>query len=184
MFLDDPRSTGPRWGERGKERHVRISRIAVVLAGAVVALALTASVALGASGKIVFFAASYSGTATTTVNDTVATISATGTGKGTGLGAGKITGNGTGDTSQQPCVPFTGPGAMIGTGKNKLTFKVVAGSTGCGDEAGQVFSISGKALVVKGTGALAKAKGTLKCTGVYDRGAGTFTVKFKGKLTQ
>jgi len=184
MFLDDPRSTGPRWGERGKERHVRISRIAVVLAGAVVALALTASVALGASGKIVVFAASYSGTATTTVNDTVATISATGTGKGTGLGAGKITGNGTRDTSQQPCVPFTGPGAMIGTGKNKLTFKVVAGSTGCGDEAGQVFSISGKALVVKGTGALAKAKGTLKFTGVYDRGAGTFTVKFKGKLTQ
>ena len=163
---------------------MRISRVAVALAGAVVALALIAGTALGASAKIVVFTATYSGTATTTVNDTVATISATGTGKGTGLGSGKITGNGTGDTSQQPCVPFTGPGTMVGTGKNKLTFKVVAGSTACGDEAGQVFSVSGKALVVKGTGTLAKAKGTLKFTGVYDKGAGTFSVKFKGNLTQ
>ena len=163
---------------------MKISRVGYALAGAVVALALTAGAALGSSAKVVVFAASYSGTATVTVNDSLATISATGTGKGTGLGAGKITGNGTGDSSQQPCVPFTGPGAMTGTGKNKLTFKVVSGSTGCGDEAGQVFSLSGKALVVKGTGALAKAKGTLKFTGVYDRGAGTFTIKFRGKLTQ
>ena len=33
------------------------------------------------------------------------------------------------------------------------------------------------------TGKLKKATGTLKFTGVYDRGAGTFTVKFKGNLT-
>ena len=44
--------------------------------------------------------------------------------------------------------------------------------------------LSGKAAIVKGTGVLAKIRGTLKFTGVYDRGAGTFTVKFKGKLTQ
>jgi hypothetical protein len=184
MFLNDPKRTGLPRGEQGKERHVRISRVVWVVAGAVVALALTASTALGSSAKVVVFAASYSGTANVTVNDSIATISATGTGKGTKLGSGKITGNGTGDSSVQPCVPFTGPGAMIGTGKNKLTFKVVTGSTACGDEAGQVFSVSGKALVVKGTGTLAKAKGTLKFTGVYDRGAGTFTVKFKGNLTQ
>ncbi len=163
---------------------MRISRIAFALATPVAALALTAGTATGASGKIVVFAASYSGTATVSVTDTVASISATGTGKATSLGAGKITGVGKGDTSAQPCVPFTGPGTMTGTGKNKLTFKVVDGSTGCGDEAGQVFSISGKASVVKGSGTLAKARGTLKFSGVYDRGAGTFTVKFKGKLTQ
>ena len=163
---------------------MRISRVAYVLAGAIVALALTASTALGSSAKVVVFASSYSGTATVTVNDNVANITASGTGKGTGLGAGKITGSGTGDSSVQPCVPFSGPGVMTGTGKNKLTFKVVSGSTACGDEAGQVFSVSGKALVVKGTGTLAKAKGTLKFTGVYDRGAGTFTVKFTGTLTR
>ncbi len=64
---------------------------------------------------------------------------------------------------------------MTGTAGTKLTFKVAPGSTGCGDEGGQIFSITGKAIVVKGTGKLAKAKGTLKFTGVYDRGAGTFT---------
>lgn len=163
---------------------MRIPRLAWALAAVAAVLALGTGAALASSAKIVVFAASYSGTATTKVTDNVADIAATGTGKATILGAGKIAGVGKGDTSVQPCVPFTGPGTMTGTGKNKLTFKVVDGSTACGDEAGQVFSVSGKATVVKGFGKLAKAKGTLKFTGVYDREAGTFSVKFKGKLTQ
>jgi hypothetical protein len=36
--------------------------------------------------------------------------------------------------------------------------------------------------VLKATGKLAKAKGTLKFTGVFDRDGGTFTVKFSGQL--
>ena len=163
---------------------MRIPRFAYMLAAAAIVLAFGASAALASSAKIVVFTATYSGTATTKVTDNVADISASGTGKGTPLGAGKISGVGKGDTSVQPCVPFTGPGTMTGTGKNKLSFKVIAGSTACGDEAGQVFSISGKAAVVKGTGVLAKVRGTLKFTGTYDREAGTFAVKFKGKLTQ
>ena len=163
---------------------MRIHRIVLALAAGVALLALSGGAALASSSKVVVFAASYSGTATVTVTDGVADIKVTGTGKGTPIGAGKVTGAGKGDANQQPCVPFTGPGTMIGTKNTKLTFTVLTGSTGCGDEAGQVFSISGKAKVVKGTGTLAKAKGTLKFTGVYDRGAGTFTVKFKGKLTQ
>lgn len=163
---------------------MRIHRLALTLAAVAALLALGAGAALASSAKIVVFTASYSGTATVTVTDGIADIRATGAGKGTPIGAGKITGVGKGDANEQPCVPFTGPGTMTGPKKTKLTFTVLTGSTGCGDEAGQVFSISGKAKVVKGTGTLAKAKGTLKFTGVYDRGAGTFTVKFKGKLTQ
>lgn len=163
---------------------MRIHRLAMTLAALAALLALGAGAALASSAKIVVFTATYSGTATVTVTDGIADIRATGAGKGAPIGAGKITGVGTGDASAQPCVPFTGPGTMTGPRKTKLMFKVIAGSTGCGDEAGQVFSISGKAAIVKGTGVLAKIRGTLKFTGVYDRGAGTFTVKFKGKLTQ
>jgi hypothetical protein len=166
---------------------MKILRLASVLAAAAVVLALGTGAAFGAGAKKVAFLATYSGTAVVKVTDNVADIAANGAGKGTVIGAGKVTGIGKGDTSAQPCVPFTGPGTMTGSGKTaktKLTFKVLDSSSGCGDEAGQVFSISGKALVVKGTGALAKAKGTLKFTGVYDRNAGTFNVKFKGTLTQ
>ena len=73
---------------------------------------------------------------------------------------------------------------MTGTGGTKLTFKVVSGTRGCGDEAGEVFSLTGRATVISATGKLAKAKGSLKLTGVYDRGHGTFTVKFTGTLTK
>jgi hypothetical protein len=153
-----------------------------------VALALAAAALAPAGGaatsKSVAFAASYSGTAAVQVNGDIANISANGTGTGTMLGAGKITGTGTGDSTQQPCVPFTGPGSMVGTAGTKLTFTVASGSQGCGDEQGQVFSVVGKATVTNGTGKLAKAHGTLKFTGVFDRGAGTFSVKFKGTLTQ
>jgi hypothetical protein len=146
------------------------------------ALALVAG-ALAATPKKVAFTAKYTGTAVTKVTNNVADISATGTGTGTLIGAGKVSGVGTGDTSQQPCVPFTGTGLMTGTAGTKLTFKVIPGSSSCGDEKGEVFAISGHATVIKGTGKLAKAKGTLKLTGVYDRTAGTFSVKFFGTLT-
>ena len=56
------------------------------------------------------------------------------------------------------------------------------GAQGCGDEGGHIFSVKGTATVLKATGKLAKAKGTLKFTGVYDRDGGTFTVKFSGTL--
>jgi hypothetical protein len=159
-----------------------VKKLGIATAFAVAAVAVATASALATTSKLVPFAAKYSGTAVVQVNDQVADITATGKGTGTLLGTGKIAGTGKGDTSQQPCVPFTGPGSLVGTG-GKLLFTVIAGSTGCGDEGGQVFSIVGKAKVTKGTGKLLKAKGTLKFTGVYDRGAGTFSVKFKGTLT-
>lgn len=148
----------------------------------IVAVAVAGAALAGTSvKKPIPFLATFSGTATTQTTDNVVAITASGTGKGSGLGVAKIAGTGTGDSSKQPCVPFTGVGKMTGT-TGTLSFKVTP-SSGCGDEAGQVFSISGHAVVLKGTGkTLVKAKGTLKMTGVYDRSSGAFSVKFTGKL--
>ena len=160
-------------------------RTIIILAAAAAALLLVggAFAAAQKSAKVFVFTGKYKGTATTKVTDNVADIVATGAGTGSFIGAGKITGVGKGDTTQQPCVPFTGPGKITGT-SGTITFTVVPTSKGCGDEAGQVFSISGKVTVTKATGKLAKAKGTLKMTGVYDKGAGTFNVTFKGNLNR
>jgi hypothetical protein len=153
---------------------------AVVGAGAV---AGAASAGEATAAKKIPFSAKYAGKAVVKVTDNVADISASGPGKASLIGAGKVTGKGKGDSSARPCVPFTGLGTMTGAA-GKLTFRVVSPSTGCGDEAGEVFSISGRASVVKGTGKLARAKGSLKLTGVYDRSKGTFSVKFTGTLTR
>ena len=159
-------------------------------AGVVAAVAVTAAIVVGVAwagtesgnAKVVPFTAKYAGTATTKVTDGIADIVASGKGAGVPIGKGTISGKGKGDTTQQPCVPFTGPGSMTGT-KGNISFLVLPGSTGCGDEEGNVFSVSGRVKVTKGTKAFKTAKGTLKFTGVYDRGQGTFSIKFTGKLT-
>lgn len=157
----------------------RVGAIAVTAAAA--AVAASASFAgTTATTKVVAFTGNYSGNATALVQDSVASLTANGTGKATLLGAGKITGVGTA-TAKEPCAPFLGTGTITGKG-GTLLFKVINGSQGCGDEDGQVFSVSGSILVTKGTGKFAKAKGTLRMTGMFDRGAGKFTVKFTGKL--
>jgi hypothetical protein len=162
---------------------IRYRKFAAAAGVAVAALLVGSTMASGAAGvKIVSFSAKYAGNATVKVNGNVADISATGLGTGTPIGKGKLTGTGTGDTSQQPCVPWGGTGLMAGTKKTKVYFKMLSGSQGCGDEEGNLFSINAKAQVTKATGTLAKAKGTLKVTGVYDKSAGTFSAKFSGKL--
>ena len=162
--------------------------IATGAVAAVVATALVVSAsALAAtshSTKVIPFTATYSGTATTKVTDNVADILANGSGTGTLLGASKISGKGTGDTSAPDAgIPFQGPGSIVGTAGTKLLFNVLPTSKGIGDEGGQVFAINGKAKVTSATGKLKGAKGTLKFTGTYDRGAGTFKIKFTGSLT-
>jgi hypothetical protein len=162
---------------------VKISRTTTAAAAALIVATVVAGAALAGTAKTIAFSAKYAGTAVTKVTDNVVDISANGTGTGSLIGAGKITGKGTGDSSAQPCVPFTGTGSITGA-KGTLAFKVIPGSNGCGDEDGQVFSITARATVLKATGALAKAKGSLKFTGVYNRGAGTFSVKVTGTLTR
>lgn len=162
-----------------------------VLRSAVVSLAVIGSAlvvgtawgAQSANTRVIAFTAKYAGTATMKVTDNIATIAANGAGTGTLIKASKIKGAGVADTSQQPCVPFTGPGSMTNATGTKILFKVLPGSTGCGDEEGNVFSVTGCAQVTGGTKAFRKAKGSLKLTGVYDKGQGTFSVKFTGKLT-
>ncbi len=116
----------------------------------------------------------------------VAGVASAGTSGATGVVTftASYSGKGKGDASKQPCVPFTGTGEMAATnGSATLQFQVLSGSEGCGDEAGKVFSVSGRVKVTGGTGSLAGATGSLKMTGVYDRGAGTFSIKFSGPLT-
>lgn len=164
----------------------KVLRVGVVALAALAAVLIVGAAWAGTSAetkKIVTFKGKYAGTAAVKVTDNVADISATGPGLGTLIGKSKVTGKGTGDASQQPCVPFTGTGLMSNTKGTTIKFQVIAPSSGCGDEEGKVFSISGKAKVTGGTKLYKKAKGTLKLTGVYDRGAGTFSITFSGKIT-
>jgi hypothetical protein len=159
---------------------MRKCRLALPAVTAVALIAATA--ALAAPAKIVPFNAKYTGQASTKNEGNVVTIAATGTGVASTIGAGKITGAGTGDSSQQPCVPFGGVGSMTGP-SGTIQYKVLnPASQGCGDEGGHTFAVKGTATVLKATGKLAKAKGVLKFTGVYDRDGGTFSVKFSGQL--
>lgn len=156
----------------------------LILAGVLAALtaAMTAS-AVGAKNPPITFTGKYAGNATTVVDGNTVTISAKGSGTGTLLGAGTITGQGTGDSSQQPCVPFGGTGTIKGAA-GSIVFKANPGASGCGDEGGHTFSVTARLLVVQATGKLAKAKGTLKLTGTYSRDDGSFSVKVSGILTR
>lgn len=142
---------------------------------------MLATTALAAPKTSIPISGKYSGTATTKNEGSTVTIAANGTGSLAKLGAGKLTGNGTGDSSQQPCVPFAGTGTLTAAG-SVITYKVPTGASGCGDEGGHTFSIKGTFQVVKATGKLAKAKGSLRFTGVYDRDGGTWDVKVAGNL--
>lgn len=159
-----------------------MKRLSITVATAVVAFALIAAAAL-ATTKPIAFVGTFKGTATTNQTDTTVAISANGAGTGTLIGATKITGKGTGDTSARPCIPFTGTGSMKGA-KGTIIFKVLPSSTSCGDDAGQFFTFTGKAQILKATGTLLKRKGTLKMSGTYNRESGAFTAKFKGSLVK
>jgi len=161
-----------------------MTKFRTMLVATALAMLAAATVASALPTKTVPFTAKYAGQASTKIDGNIANISATGTGTGTLIGRGKLTGTGTGDSSQQPCVPFGGLGKLTGVASTTISFKVASSSKGCGDEGGHIFSLKGTATVLKATGKLAKAKGTLRFTGVYDRDGGTFTVKFTGLLTK
>jgi hypothetical protein len=161
-----------------------VTKLRITAVAAIATAALAAGSALaGGSAKVTPFTAKYAGTAVVKVTNDVADISAIAKGTGTPIGAGTLSGKGTGNTAVQPCVPFGGLGTMTGAKGTKLSFTVVSGAQGCGDQDGEVFSVSGRIKVLKGAGKLLTARGSLKFTGVYDRSAGTFSVKFTGSLT-
>lgn len=153
--------------------------ILAVVVAAVTAVAAGSALAL--TSKQILVTGTYKGTASTQGDSSTVTITATGTGKLTLLGAGKIVGNGTGDSSQQPCVPFGGTGTISGPG-GKITWKAPTGSSACGDEGGHTFTVKGVLTVVQATGKLAKAKGAIRYSGIYSHDDGSFSVKLTGTL--
>ena len=147
-----------------------------------IAAAVVAAAAVAAPTKSIPISGHYAGTASTNVDGDTVTIAANGKGAIVKFGAGTIVGNGTGDSSQQPCVPFAGTGKITAPGGTVLTYTVPTGAAGCGDEGGHTFSVTGVLKITKATGKLLKAKGTLRFSGVYDRDGGTFDVKLTGSL--
>ena len=129
------------------------------------------------------FTASYSGKATVKVSGSSADITADASGTGTLVGKSKLAGKGVGK-AVEPCPLFGGPATITAADGSKLNFVISsAGGSACTDEAGQTFSLLGRATINGGTGKYAKAKGSFKFTGAFDRGNGLFSVKFRGTLT-
>jgi hypothetical protein len=153
--------------------------VAMLLATTAVASAATANT----KPKKIAFVGSYKGQATTLANGSNVTITAKGSGSGTLVGVGAINASGSGDSSQQPCVPFGGTGTITGAG-GTIAFKANPGATGCGDEGGHNFTVKVYLLVTRATGKLAKAKGTLRGIGTYNRDDGSFQLKLTGTLTK
>ena len=133
--------------------------------------------------KATAFTASYTGKATVKVSGSKADIAADATGTGTLVGKSKLSGKGAG-SNVEPCPLFGGPGTITAADGAKLDFVITAsGGSACTDEEGKTFSLLGRATISGGTGKYAKAKGSFKFTGTYDRGSGLFAVKFTGTLT-
>jgi len=161
-----------------------VKKDALVTAALAVAVAATTAggaLAFAPKAKTVAFLGAYAGAASVKVTGNVAAISASGAGKGTLVGTSKISGKGVGDTSVQPCATWKGMGAIVGTG-GKINL-VVSAANACPNEDQSQAAVSGTATVKGGAGKYAKAKGTLKFTGNYNKTKGTFTVKFKGAIT-
>jgi hypothetical protein len=162
----------------------------LILVLTVGALAVTVVSTAGAANQLkpkkkvpIAFVGNYAGQASTLVNGTAVTISAKGNGTGKLIGAGSLNASGTGDSSQQPCVPFGGTGSIVGAG-GTINFAANPGASGCGDEGGHNFTVKAILKVTSATGKLAGRKGTLRAIGTYSRDDGTFTVKVTGNLTK
>lgn len=165
--------------------------ITTLVASAAVAALAAGSASGGAAVTNLKFTGAYAGTAVVKVADDIADIAATGPGTNTVMKAGKITGAGKGDASAQPCVPFNGTGSITGAKGVKINFTMLSGAQGCGDEQGELFSVSGRAKITSGVGklrvgtkiyTLTRAKGTFKLTGTYDHTKGAFALKVIGTL--
>ena len=156
--------------------------VALILAIAVGTVGVGA--ALASSTTKTQFTANYSGKVTEVVNGNAVTATPKGNGKGTLIGKSTLTGSVSASTANPPCSPLGGTGLLSGA-KSKLKFSVVTGSRACaaGSDDQNNISFSGSAKVTGGTGALKKAKGTLRFSGHYDRGTGAFTVKLTGTLS-
>jgi len=165
-------------------KHLR----ALLLPAVAIALLVAVGTALAAAPKkpkTVPFKGSYAGTVTEKVDGQNITSLATATGVGTAVGKGKLLGTVAATTANPPCSPLSGTGTLTGPKGNLKVTLIPALAKGCAasqDDQNNI-TVSGMAKVVGGTLQFKKAKGTIHFSGPYDRQAGTFSVKFTGKLT-
>lgn len=153
-----------------------------VLTAAAVAVVAAGSALAAAAGPVPFKGA-FSGKAVVKVNGQAADISATGAGAVTPLGRSKLVAKGAGSQSD-PCPLFGGVSTITAANGMKLNFKVPpVSASGCTDEQGNNFALVGRGTFTGGTGKYAKAKGSFKFTGNFDKGTGSYSVKFTGLIT-
>jgi hypothetical protein len=161
-------------------RKFRGFAVGAVLAAAAAAIATSA---FAGAAKQVPFRANFKGHAVVRVSGAHADIvSAKATGTGVPIGKATLVGTGAGNNSE-PCPLFGGP-ATITTKAGKLRFVIApTGGSACTNEEGQMFSLAGRASFKGGTRKYAKAKGSFKFAGSYNRSSGVFSVKFVGTLS-
>lgn len=164
-------------------RHMRAILLPAVAIGLLVAVAT--AVAATPKPKTYTFKGAYAGTVTEKVDGQNVTALTTATGVGTAVGKGKLLGTVAATTANPPCSPLSGKGKLTGPKGNLNVTLVPATSKGCAasEEDQTDITVSGNAKVTGGTLKFKKAKGTIHFSGPYDRTAGTFSVKFTGKLT-
>src|SRR5262245_4370578 len=167
----------------GKESAMKTFRGFAVAAAVAAAAAVIATSAFAVAAKTVPFRASFKGTAVVRVSGGHAEIvSAKATGTGMPIGKATLFGSGAGNSSE-PCPLFGGP-ATITTKAGKLRFVIApTGGSACTNEEGQLFTLSGRAKIKGGTRKYARAKGSFKFAGSFNRSTGVFSVKFLGTLS-
>jgi hypothetical protein len=152
-------------------------------AGVAAAAAVMVGSAFAGATRSVPFRASFIGNAVVKVTGSHADItSAKAVGTGVPIGKATLLGKGAGNSSD-PCPLFGGPATITTkTGKIKFTIRPTGG-VACTDEEAQMFTLSGRATITGGTGKYARAKGSFKLAGTYNRRSGRFSVKFVGTMT-
>jgi hypothetical protein len=180
---DDRLRNGHAESDHGKESSVRKFRTFAACTVVAAAAAVIASSTLASGTAKVAFRANFSGKAVVRVTGSQAEItSAQASGTGVPIGKATLLGKGAGNNSD-PCPLFGGP-ATISTAKGKLKFAIApTAGVACTDEEAQQFSLSGRATFKGGTRRYAKAKGSFKFAGSFNRRTGAFTVKFVGTVT-
>jgi heat shock protein HslJ len=155
------------------------TKISIVAVVAVIAAAIAAASAFAATAPL---ALSFAGRAVVVASGDSGTITVTGKGTSKLTGKATIAAKGTAFDGK-PCATFFGTGTIKAADGSTIKFKGLAGSKVCTGADETKNAVNAKVTVNGGTKRFAKAKGTLTITGNYNRTAGTYTVKFSGKLT-
>jgi hypothetical protein len=164
-----------------------VNRFRILATGAIVATAAAvvagSALAGGAAKKPVPFRANFSGKAVVRVSGEHADIvSARAAGSGVPIGKATLAGKGAANNAD-PCPLFGGPATITAkAGKLKFTVGPTAGKA-CTNEEGQLFTLSGRASIKGGTGKYARAKGSFRFAGTFNRKSGAFSVRFLGTMT-